>query len=112
MKKTLLKYLIISLLTLYLILKISNNHNCDVDFQKSDDPILNAINKYRYHSSIFMINSKTEPESIFSFTTVQNDDVLRKTKTLNVSNASQQSDIPTKMLIINSEYFSLYFHQN
>ena len=46
-------------------LKIPNNHNCDMDFQKTDDPVLNAINKYRYHSSIVMINSKIEPESIF-----------------------------------------------
>ena len=93
-------------------LKIPNNHNCDMDFQKTDDPVLNAINKYRYHSSIVMINSKIEPESIFSFTTVQYEDVLRKTKNLNVSKASQQSDIPTKILIKNSEYFSLYFHKN
>ena len=93
-------------------LKIPNNHNCDMDFQKTDDPVLNAINKYRYHSSIVMINSKIEPESIFSFTTVQYDDVLRKIKNLNVSKASQQSDIPTKILIENSEYFSLYFHKN
>ena len=30
-------------------LKIPNNHNCDMDFQKTDHPVLNAINKYRYH---------------------------------------------------------------
>ena len=36
-------------------LKLPNNHNCDIDFQKSDDPVLNAINKYRYHLSIVMI---------------------------------------------------------
>ena len=93
-------------------LKIPNNHNCDMDFQKTDDPVLNAINKYRYHSSIVMINSKIEPESIFSFTSVQYDDVLRKTKNLNVWKASQQSDIPTKILIESSKYFSLYFYEN
>ena len=26
-------------------LKIQNNHNCHMDFQKTDDPLLNAINK-------------------------------------------------------------------
>ena len=81
-------------------LKIPNNHNCNMDFQKTDDPVLNAINKYRYHSSIVVINSKIEPESIFSFTTVQYDDVLIKTKNLNVSQASHQSDIPTKIYFI------------
>ena len=58
-----------------------------------------------------MINSKFEPESKFSFTTVQYEDVLRKTTNLNVSKASQQSDIPIKVLIDNGEYFSLYFHK-
>ena len=35
-----------------------------MNFQKTDDPVLNAINKCRYHSSTVMINSETEPESI------------------------------------------------
>ena len=26
-------------------LKILNNHNCNMDFQKTDDPVLNEINK-------------------------------------------------------------------
>ena len=46
-----------------------------------------------------MINSKIEPESIFSFKAVQYEDIRRKTTNLNVSKASQQSDIPTKILI-------------
>ena len=77
-----------------------------MDFQKTDDPVLNARNKYRRHSSIVMINSKIESESIFY------EDALRKTKNLNVSKASQQNDIPTKILIQNSEYFLLHFHEN
>ena len=59
-----------------------------------------------------MINSKIEQEIIFSFTTVQYDDVLKNSKNLNVSKASQQIDIPTRILLENSEYFSLYFHKN
>ena len=45
-------------------LKIPTNHNCNMDFQKTDDPMLNPINK-KYHSSIVLIKSKIEPESIF-----------------------------------------------
>ena len=74
-------------------------------FKKTDDPVLNATNKYRYHSSTVMINSKSEPESIL----LQYDDVLRKTKNFNVRKASQQSDIPTKILIENSEIFFTLF---
>ena len=77
-------------------LKIPNNHNFNMDFQKNSWSSLNAINKYKYHSSIVMINSKIEPESIFSFTIVQYEDILRKAKNLNVLKASQQSDILTK----------------
>ena len=66
-----------------------------MDFQKTDDPLLNAINKYSYHWSTVMIKSKIKPECIFSFTTVQYEDVLRKTKNLNVLKAPQQSNIPT-----------------
>ena len=74
-------------------------------FKKTDDPVLNATNKYRYHSSIVMINSKSDPESIL----LQYDDVLRKAKNFNVRKASQQSDIPTKILIENSEIFFTLF---
>ena len=83
-----------------------------MDFQKTDDPVINAINKYKYHSSIVVINSKIEPQSIFPFTTVQYEDILRKTKNLNVLKASQQSDIPTKILIENCKYFLCDFHKN
>ena len=61
-------------------LKIPNIHRCNVDFQKTDDPVLNAINKYKYHSIIVMINRKIEPRSIFSFKTVQYEDILKKNK--------------------------------
>ena len=59
-----------------------------------------------------MIKSKIDPEKRFSFSPVQYEDILMKTKNLNVSKASQQSDIPTKILTENSEYFSSYFHEN
>ena len=43
---------------------------------------------------------KIEPESIFSFTPVEYNDILRKTKNLNVSKESQQSDISLRIAII------------
>ena len=47
------------------------NHNHNTDFQKTDDPVLNAINKYKHHSSIVMIKSKIDPEKRLSFSPVQ-----------------------------------------
>ena len=46
-------------------LKIPASHNCNKDFQKTNDPVLNSINKYKYIPSIFMIKSKIEPQSKF-----------------------------------------------
>ena len=46
------------------------------------------------------------------YLTVQHEDILRKTKNLHVSKTSQQSNIPTKILIENCKYFSCYFHKN
>ena len=43
---------------------------------------------------------------------MQYEDVLRKIKSLNAPKGSQQSDIPTKILIENCEYFACYFHEN
>ena len=51
-------------------LKISTDHNCNMNFQKIDNPVLNTMNKYKCHPSI-IIKSKIQPESIFSFTPVQ-----------------------------------------
>ena len=93
-------------------LKIPTSHNCNTDFEETDDPIYNAINKYKDHPSILMIKSKIDQQSKFSFSQVQYEDVLKKVKNLKVSNASQQSDIPTKILINNSEFFAEYFHEN
>ena len=40
------------------------------------------------------------------------DDVLKKVNTLDTAKASQQYDIPTKILKQNSDYFAEYFYQN
>ena len=40
------------------------------------------------------------------------DDVLKKVNTLHTAKATQQSDIPTKTLKQNSDYFAEYFYEN
>ena len=59
-----------------------------------------------------MIKIKIDPQSKFYFTSVRYEDALRKIKSLNVLKASQQSDIPTKILTEISENFAFYFHEN
>ena len=93
-------------------LKISMENNFDTEFVKTENPVLNAVNKYKNHPSVIMIKEKIKPIEKFSFFPVQYDDVLRKIRNLDPSKSSQQTDIPTKILNYNSEYFAGYFHEN
>ena len=93
-------------------LKISTDHGYDNDFIATDDQVANAVNKFRNHSSIIMIKNKKKNDQSFSFGPVTYDDVLKKVNTLDTAKASQQSDIPTKILKQNSDYFAEYFYEN
>ena len=93
-------------------LKISTDHGYDNDFIATDDQVTNAINKFRNHSSIVVIKNKKKNGQSFSFGPVTYDDVLKKVNTLDPAKASRQSDIPTKILKQNSNYFAEYFYEN
>ena len=92
-------------------LKISMENNFDTEFVKTENPVLNAVNKYKNHPSVIMIKEKIKPIEKFSFFPVQYDLVLRKIRNLDPSKSSQQTDIPTKVLNYNSKYFAGYFHE-
>ena len=93
-------------------LKIPTNHNCDIDFLVTNDQIANAVNKFRNHPSIIMINNKRKTNQCFSFGPVTYANILKKTNNLDAAQASQQSDAPTKILKQNSDYFTGYFCGN
>ena len=93
-------------------LKISTDHGYDNDFIATDDQVTNAVNKFRNHSSIIMIKNKKVADQSFSFGPVTYDDVLKIVNTLDTAKASQQCDIPTKILKQNSGYFAEYFYEN
>ena len=93
-------------------LKIPVENNIDHDFTETDDLVLNAINKFKNHPSIIMIKRKNNPCGSFSFSSVQYDDILKKTKNLDTAKASQESDIPTKILKANREFFAQCFCEN
>ena len=92
--------------------KISPNHNYDTDFLVTNDQVTNVLNKFKNHSSIFMTKSKRKIDQCFSFGPVTNDDVLKNTNNLDTAKASQQCDIPIKILKQNSDYFAEYFCGN
>ena len=53
------------------------NENPHIIDQKVDitDPILKAINKYKHHPSILLINSKVSSPGSFSFNKISNSDL-------------------------------------
>ena len=87
-------------------------NNIDHDFTETDALVLNAINKFKNHPSIIMIKRKNNPCGNFSFSSVKCDDILKKAKNLDTAKASQKSDIPTKILKANCEFFAQYFCEN
>ena len=90
-------------------LKIPTNHNYDADFLVTNDQVANALNELRNHPSIIMIKNRRKTDQCFSFGPVTYDDILKKTNDLDTTKASQQSDVPTKILKQNSDYFAGYF---
>ena len=91
-------------------MKISTDHGYDNDFIVTDDQVTNSVNKFRNHSSIIMIKKKKNDQS-FSFGPVTYDDTLKIVNILDTAKASQQSDIPTKILKQNSDFFAEYFYE-
>ena len=93
-------------------LKILTNHHYDTDFLVTNDQVANALNKFRNHPSIIMIKNKRKTNQCFSFGPVTYDDILKKTNNLDTAKASQQSDVPTRILKQNSDYFAKYLCGN
>ena len=74
-----------------------NEDPCIID-EKGDvtDPILKAINKYKHHPSILLINSKLSSPEPFSFNKIDNSDMQNEKKLLNITKASTFKNIPPK----------------
>ena len=58
------------------------------------------------------IKNKNKNDQSFSFGPVTYNDNLKKVKTLDTANASQESDIPSKILKQDLDYFTEYFSEN
>ena len=80
----------------------------DHDYTETADLVLNAINKFKNHLSIIMIKIKNNPCRHVSFSSVQRNHILKKTKNLDTAKASQESDIPTKILKENYELCNIF----
>ena len=75
-------------------MKISTDHGYDADFMPTDDQVTNALNKFKNHLCIVMINIKKKNDQTFSF---------------NFAKVFPKSHILTHK---NSGYFAEYFYEN
>ena len=69
-------------INIVLNLKISIENDFDTNLLKTEDPVLNAIVKYKNHPSIIMIKEKNKLSEKFSFSSAQYDDILNNIKKL------------------------------
>ena len=78
----------------------------------SDDPVLNAIENFSHHTSVFKIKEARDSSDCFSFKLVTIEDICKEILALDASKATQRDDIPTKIIKNNSGIFSKFFQTN
>ena len=76
-----------------------------VNSVNSEDPLENLVTKYKNHPSTRIILDKS-PNMSFSLKIVSKKDIKKEILNLNAVKASQDSDIPTKIIEKNSDIFS------
>ena len=77
-----------------------NQSNMDID---------RIAEKYKHHPSVTAIK-QTFPDLSFSFKLVVKEDILKEFKSLNSAKATQEHDIPAKILRENADLFADFLH--
>ena len=83
-------------------LKIPNISNYKLD--NTNDPLKEALKHFENHPSITNKKSKAADAS-FTFRDTSSSEVIKLIKTLNVKKASQKTDIHTKIVKLNADFF-------
>ena len=68
-----------------------------------DDLVDRAVEMYKYHPSIILINKKVDNQNKFSFEQVTLRDIVKEIKDINPKKSSIKDCIPPKVLKIRSE---------
>ena len=93
-------------------LNIPKKDHTDSIVENVRDPTLKAILKYRKHLSILIIKGRIKSSPVFTFNHITKEDVIKEIKNLDVSEASQEVDIPTKIIKENSDIFFNFIYQS
>ena len=73
---------------------------------------MRAIVKYRTHPSIFAIKENCISSTRFNFSFADKEDILKEIKNLKANKATQNTDIPTKLIKENSVIFVDFTFEN
>ena len=94
-------------------LEIPSTEHLEVNSEHINDPIMKAINKYKDHPSIIAINQNFNNCNSFSFNKVTTEIIGKEISKLDSTKATQDSDIPTKLIKDNcSDLFIDFFTNN
>ena len=76
------------------------------------DPLMKAIIKYRFHSSIVAIKKNCNLCLSFSFSQVECHKIMKEINNLKTNKATQSTDMPTKLIKENSDVFRDFIFGN
>ena len=86
-------------------LNILQFNQIDRTSEKISDPAIKAIVKYRAHPSITAIKENCTSKSNFNFSFVEKVDILKEIKMLQSNKATQNTNIPTRLIKDNAYIF-------
>ena len=73
---------------------------------------MRSIVKYKAHPSIIAIKENFNSSTPFNLLFVDKEDILKETKNLKANQATQNTDIPTKLIKENSDIFADFIFEN
>ena len=86
-------------------LNISRYVDSSITFDHIDDEILRLVEKYKNHSGVVAVKDKNI-NSQFSFRPKTKSKIYKDILNLDISKASQDSDVPTKIVKANADIFT------
>ena len=86
-------------------------YNRDLISQNIMDPVIKAIIKYRNYPAIIAIKERCT-NSEYSFSFIEKNDIFKEIKNLQINKATQDSDIPTKIIKNNLDLFADFLVTN
>ena len=82
----------------------------DLHLNMNSHPTLKAVFKYEKHPTIISIRRFRHQVSNFNFSSIDKNIVLKEIRSLSTTKASQDTDIPVKILKENADYFAEFIY--